>query len=447
MDVLHVVHQFAPETRGGTESYVQDVARLQRARGLDAQVLTGSLAAWPEAGCEELAVEGIPVHRVHRNDLYFDHHVKAWHPGVSSLFGELLARRRPRLVHVHHWIRLSCDLVEIAHAHGIPAVVTLHDFYTSCPRAFRARRDDPACLRPVGAESCRDCVPRYGHEPQAELDEGIELFAAGFRGELALARSVLVAVGSTADLLSRTTGLPRDRYTVLPLGYRPRFPGRPHLPPPAPGEAMRFAFWGGVGRHKGVATLVAAIGRLVAAGRRAELHVLGGFESPQFEHELRAVAAGLPVAFHGPFTPDRIVALSPHCGVFPSTCLETFGIVLDECFELGLPCIVSDLGALPERAGAAALVVRAGDVDDLALALQRLCDDPGEWHRLQARIAAAPPRLEDHVDRLAAIYAAACSDAVPAPATATVPLQRRLRFLLMQRDSAQSRVLPPGGPA
>ena len=31
--------------------------------------------------------------------------------------------------------------------------------------------------------------------------------------------------------------------------------------------------------------------------------------------------------------------------------LETFGIVLDECCELGLPCIVSDRGALAVRAG------------------------------------------------------------------------------------------------
>jgi dTDP-glucose 4,6-dehydratase len=76
--------------------------------------------------------------------------------------------------------------------------------------------------------------------------------------------------------------------------------------------------------------------------------------------------------------------VAPHCGVFPSTCIETYGIVLDECFELGLPCIVSDLGALPLRAGAAGLVTAAGDAASLATALQRLCSEPALWPQLAA---------------------------------------------------------------
>src|SRR2546421_627180 len=107
MDVLHVVHQFAPETRGGSESYVRDVVLGQ----------------------------------------------------------------------------------------GIPAVVTLHDFYSSCPRAFRMRKGDAACRRPLSVQSCIDCVPRFGHEPREELAAGIELFADSYRSELLLASAVLVAVG------------------------------------------------------------------------------------------------------------------------------------------------------------------------------------------------------------------------------------------------------------
>lgn len=447
MRVLHVIHQFAPETRGGSESYVQDVAVLQRARGVDAQVLTGSLQARPEIEIASLEVDGLPVHRVHRDDLFFDHHVKAWHPGVARAFGKLLDRLRPDLVHVHHWVRLTCDLVETAHRRGVPAVVTLHDFYTSCPRAFRVRRDGEACHRQVGGGSCHDCVPRYGHETRAEMEQGVELFAAGYRSELSLARAVLVAVGSTADLLSTTTGMPRERYEVLPLGYRPRFGGADRLPGPRSGEPFRFAFWGGVGRHKGVATLVAAFARVVAAGCNAQLHVLGGFESPQFEGELREAARGLPVTFHGPFAHAQVRALQPHCGVFPSTCIETFGLVLDECFELGLPCIVSDLGALPERARGAGLVVRAGDPAALALAMQRCCSEPALWHELRTRIPPLPPTLEEHVENLQAIYQRTVAGPAPEPAFAPVPLERRLRFLMLQRDAALGRLTPPGGPS
>ena len=162
--------------------------------------------------------------------------------------------------------------------------------------------------------------------------------------------AVLVAVDSTADLLSETTGVDRSQYQTLPLGYSKRFAGMEALAGPSAGDPVRFAFWGGIGRHKGVDVLLNAL-RQVCSQRpgRAALHVLGGFESLAFEDELRALADGLPVTFHGAFDAGQLHASNPHVGVFPSTCIETFGLVLDECFELGLPCITSDLGALPER--------------------------------------------------------------------------------------------------
>jgi glycosyltransferase involved in cell wall biosynthesis len=458
LDVLHVIHQFPPESRGGSESYAFDVAQRQRARGLRVVVLTGSKHWRARVEIVDDVVDGLPVHRLpvdpglpvhrlHRADLYFDHHVKAWNPEVDARFEQLLRERRPALVHVHHWVRLTCNLVEICDRVGVPAIVTLHDYYTSCPRAFRRREGDEACRRVLSAASCGDCVPRYGHEPADEIAEGVEIYADHFRAELSLAAAVLVAVGSTADLLAATTGVPRAKYHVLPLGYRPRFAGMAPLPAPAAGAPLRFAFWGGVGRHKGVDVLLRAFRRLCGARPgRAELHVLGGFESPDFERELRTAADGLPLTFHGPFDAAQLHAVAPHVGVFPSTCIETFGLVLDECFELGLPCVVSDLGALPERAGGAGLRTRAGDEHDLADALQRFADESGLWAELRARRPAPSPSLDAHVDALLAICDAARARPRAAPFAPKVPDARRIAFLWRQRESALSKVIPPGGP-
>lgn len=447
LDVLHVIHQFPPESRGGSELYAFDLAQRQRARGLRVEVLTGSKHWKERVQLVRDEVDGLVVHRLHRDDLYFDHHAKMWHPEVEARFAHLLREWRPAVVHVHHWVRLTCNLVQLCAEHGVPAVVTLHDYYTSCPRAFRRRVGDEACRRVLGAANCGDCVPRHGHEPKAEIDAGIELFADHYRAELAHAAAVLVAVGSTADLLAATTGVPRQRYEVLPLGYQPRFAGMPALPAPAAHQPLRFAFWGGIGRHKGVDVLLRAF-RALQDRRpgRAELHVLGGFESTEFEQELRAVAAGLPVAFHGPFAAAELHATLPHVGVFPSTCIETFGLVLDECFELGLPCITSDLGALPERAGAAGLVARAGDPADLAAAMQRLIDEPDLWTRLRAARPAPSPDLEAHATALQAIYDRARCGPSPAPFAPAVPAARRIAFLQQQRESALARAIPPGGP-
>ncbi len=445
MDVLHVIHQFPPETNGGSESYTLALAKLQRGAGLDAQVLTGSMEWRPEIVVDRFEHDGVPVRRIHRDDSFFDHHVKAWHPGITTRFAEILREAKPSVVHVHQWIRLTSDLVATAHALGVPVVVQLHDVYTSCPRAFRARIDDPACSRPVSAASCWDCVPRYGYEARGELEEGVELFAASLRRELALAHTVLVAVPAIADLLSRTTGLPRDRYRTMTLGYEPRFSRLHKLAAPNAGEPFRFAFWGGVGRHKGVHVLVQAMARVCASGLPCELHVLGGIETEAYEKELRALAQGLPVTFHGHFTAEQLHATRPHCGVFPSTCIETFGFVLDECFELGLPCVTSDIGALPARSGGAGLATRAGDAGSLAEAMERIARDQALYRQLVAAIPAPSPNMAEHCRQVAAVYEAARTTPAPAPCAPEVPMARRLRFLMHQRDSAMGQLLPKHG--
>jgi glycosyltransferase involved in cell wall biosynthesis len=176
------------------------------------------------------------------------------------------------------------------------------------------------------------------------------------------------------------------------------------------------------------------------------LDVLGECESPEFERELHDLAKDLPVTFHGAFDAAALHRAAPHVGVFPSTCLETYGLVLDECFELGLPCITSDHGALPERAGKAGLAARAGDATALAQAMQRFVDEPGLWAQLRAAVQAPSIDLDGHVERLLSIYDRARKDEAPAGPFAAVPASRRVDFLLQQRESALGKLIPPGGP-
>jgi glycosyltransferase involved in cell wall biosynthesis len=443
MDILHLCHQAAPETRGGVEAYVSDLIEAQHAAGHDVHVLTGSHQPWPQLGLEQLAVGAVPVHKLHRDDLFFDLYSKSWHPGVELLLERFLQQHRPKVVHIHQWIRLTTNLVEIVQRCGIPAVLTLHDYYASCPRAFRLRPDGQACFRKLGPASCRDCVPRYGHETPAELDAGIELFAAQTRAELRMADAVLVGVASTADLVAEMLDVPRELFTVLSLGYRRRFPGLPPLLPPGADEPFRFAFWGGVAGHKGIRLLVEAFAALHASrpARSVELHVLGGFATKELEQELRAAAVGLPVTFHGRFETEALRTLHPAVGVFPSTCLETFGIVLDECFELGLPCIVSERGALGVRASAGGLHVDPGDVRALTAAMRRFLDEPGLWAALRGKLPALPPDLGEHVRLLDGIYgAAAARRAAAGPPVGGIGLLQRAQVLFAQRESALGRL-------
>ena len=445
MKILHIVPAYYPEGPGGIEMYSRGLVAAQRRRGHEPLVLTGTWERRERCCIVEDAVEGARVLRLHRDDLYFDHHAKSYHPGVELLIGQVLDRERPDLVHVHQWVRLTCNLVELAERAGVPAVVTLHDYYASCPRCYRMHRDGKACFRSLSVESCRDCVPRFGHETEEELAEGIRLFADQYRAELELARLVFAPTADTARHLCAFTGLDPERVEVLPLSYSRR--GLEPCPPPEAGEHLRLANWGRIAPHKGIDVLIEAFARALAGRpeRRAELHLFGGIDPGGLEERLRGLAEGLPVHFHGPYALEQVAAARPHLGVFASVCIETHGYVLDECFELGLPCVLTDVGALHVRAGGAALVYPAGDVGALAERLGRVLDRPALCAELRARIPAFPPEPEAHAVLLEERYRRALA-APGRPSVAHPTPTRRAAFLQLQRESAQARICPEGGP-
>ena len=63
---------------------------------------------------------------------------------------------------------------------------------------------------------------------------------------------------------------------------------------------------------------------------------------------------------------------------------EGFGLPAGEALACGIPLICSDGGALPEVVGNAALMVKAGDVAELAQALCRLLNDDALCEQLSA---------------------------------------------------------------
>jgi glycosyltransferase involved in cell wall biosynthesis len=293
-------------------------------------------------------------------------------------------------------------------------------------------------------ESCLDCVPRYGHESPAELTEGIRLHFEQYQSELARARAVVVGSPRTAELICTSTGFPAGRFTVLPMAYGRRFPGGtpPRTPLPAADEPFRFGYWGNLTRRKGAQVLLQAVDILCGRGpaRPVEVHLFGAIDTDELRRELHQLARERPVVFHGHYADfEPITAARLHMAVFPIICFETFGFVLDEAVELGLPAIVTDIGAMPDRAGNAALAVPPGDPEALTQALEKVLDRPQLRDELAAHLPGLPPTVADHTEEILRIYERACTSPPIAEIRAVDPL-RRAAFHLEQRESAQRKL-------
>lgn len=139
---------------------------------------------------------------------------------------------------------------------------------------------------------------------------------------------------------------------------------------------------GSLDARKNVGLVLDAVELLARRGRKVPLVLAGPswFGSGPIERRLVQLRErGLEVRPLGYLSPSLFYAVMRRAGVFvfPSK-YEGFGLPPLEAMHLGVPCVVSNAGSLPEVCGDAALQVSPDDADGLAHAIERLLDDEGE---------------------------------------------------------------------
>jgi glycosyltransferase involved in cell wall biosynthesis len=416
LKIVHVVHQFPPEFRGGTEACVQTLAGAQRARGDEPSVIAGSnersdaRAGDPEVEVREETVDGLPVQRVLRRtgeNYSMDYRL----PRVADQVCALVARAAPDIVHLHHTLNLSADLAARLTAAGHTVVATLHDFTQVCARFFLVRPDGESCERsfPLPSQRCVECVlPDFpgGREALQHEAHARAQTAAGEAAALALA---IVPRESVRAIWLRSGLFRPERLVTLPHAV-----GLATLPPPpardrADGRLV-LCTWGHLAPAKGLLDLLAAMH--LVRDERLSLLVLGAPVDAEHAEALLDAAEGLDVTFRGRFTEADLPGLRAEAdlAVFPSRAEETFGLVVAEARALGFPVIASDRGALPEGVGAAGAVVPAADSRTLAHLFAALLRDGSPLREWAAAARADQATPAEHADAVAALYTRALSE-------------------------------------
>jgi glycosyltransferase involved in cell wall biosynthesis len=189
--------------------------------------------------------------------------------------------------------------------------------------------------------------------------------------------------------IAEQVGVPLSKIRVIPNGLRETFP-------PDAAVAARLSERlglqdgfilnvGGIHERKNVVTLIHAFSSLVKhKGYPGKLVVTGSVSGAPYQVKMKKLVdaavteteMGDRVKFTG-FIPDEeldSLFRSAAFMIYPSL-YEGFGIPILEAMKLGTPVITSNLTAMPEVAGGAALLVDPRDIEDMVSAMERLLSD------------------------------------------------------------------------
>jgi glycosyltransferase involved in cell wall biosynthesis len=378
-------------TCGGQGVYVRHLARELAAAGQQVSVISGP--PYPELeGCappgRPTAPGEVELVRLPSLDLYRQPDPFRWprrrelEDGIDLLelatmraggFGEprtfslrarrLLAGMRDRFDLVHDNQSLGTGLLGMLED-GWPVLASIH--------------------HPVHVDREIDLAHASTWRKRATVARWYGFVAMQTRVARRLERILTVSDASCQDIVARL-GIPASRIAVVPVGvdtavFRPlagigRVPGR--IVTTASADVPM----------KGLAVLLEALAKLRTERPEAHLVVTGrlrpdGATAPLIE---RLGLAGA-VRFLAGRSDGELAAgyAEAACAVVPSL-YEGFSLPAVEALACATPLVVTSGGALPEVVGAdgdAALVVPPGDPGALALAIERLLDEPALGARL-----------------------------------------------------------------
>jgi glycosyltransferase involved in cell wall biosynthesis len=242
-------------------------------------------------------------------------------------------------LHIHHTHghrldlnRLRCDL-------GVPFDFTAHDYYTICPQVHLNNPAGAYCGEPNEA-GCNQCLTGRPTRPPRSIE--------AWRHEHAwLLREADRLIAPSTDTAHRLTRHVPDRDIIIashPEFRVPRLFRDARVL--ADREPLRIAILGVLASHKGLRRVreCARLGSLRALPLR---FTLIGHVDPRVRQRTE------PFRQTGPYEnaslPKLLTLIDPHVVWFPGESPETYSFTLSAALVAGLPVVVPNLGALPER--------------------------------------------------------------------------------------------------
>ncbi len=286
----------------------------------------------------------------------------------------------PAHAHVHHMMGIPEALLSLLVKRGVPYDLTIHDYYTICPRVNLIGERGAYCGEPDPA-GCNRCLARLGDDQGRPVTHSISGWRDRSDRWLRGARRVFAP---SQDVFQRI----KRYFPDLSIHVRPHpEPVREHVSQAVSlveGETARVAVIGTIVAVKGSDRLLACAWDARRRRLPLEFHVIGATDSSA------ALARAGNVHVTGRYREEDVYEhlgrARPHLAFLPSVCPESYMYTLSTAMAARLFVVCFDIGAQAERVRAwgwgdvLAYDLEPGEVNDALLRAAR-----------RAATAAAPP--------------------------------------------------------
>ena len=315
--------------------------------------------------------DGIPVFRLAVDGSSFNQTgINFFNQEIDDVFEAICGLVRPDIVHCHNIIGMSLGIIDIARRYHAGTCVTLHDNWGFCFKQTCLDNNSQLCQDVFHCEKCRRMFTQ----------EGVSFPVAVRKQYFRRLFEKIDAYISPSSYLAREyikAGFNPHKMNVLWNGIDlAKFSKVRHVI----SSNIRISFIGYVGGHKGLDILIRAVAMLNR--KDVKIQIAGqGDMADKCRQLADSLGMGGQLVFLGKVDNAEIGQVYAKTDIYclPSRWPENQPVTITEAMACSLPVVASDLGGSPElvRHEVTGLVFEKENVQDLAMKLKKLIDDPG----------------------------------------------------------------------
>ncbi len=278
----------------------------------------------------------------------FSQFLDVFNPKAIIYLKKVLKKESPDIVHLHNIHKdMSAYAVKAIADMNVPVVITLHESWALCSNFNLVNGID-------GKIKCADRKSRF------EIPFLLRNFF--IRKFLSSADRIFVPSEFSKKTLVKIGGYDEDKVFAIHNGVDTRIFFSQTKKKDK--NKINIIFAGRPTAKKGINWLKEAVFLAKKeSSLEINLQIIGGKEAVSYEN--------LPKYYA-----DADILIQP------SLVHETFGLTVAEAMSSGIPVIISNIGAMPEVAGEAGIVVEAGDKEGLKKAILELSGDIAKRNKL-----------------------------------------------------------------